>query len=667
VSARAGTRLRTGDDRRRKLVYLLTVFVTAILPPGGLVAQSEDIESLREEFRTAHADAASGINITDERDSRALRSYALYPYLRAVRIERQLLNVIAAEDDADIAAESFLMEYGSAPLTFKLHRRWLESLARRGAWPKFLANYRSEIASMRLHCQYLSARVALDRTGGLAPDIVDRWLMPSQLPIECESAFQWLRAEDILDAALTEQRIRLLLENGQTGFARVIARNLPNEQAAPLFQWARLLQNPIVEFDRLIATPEMGVSREALISAWTRFARTNPTAALERFELVLSTLEPSKEDANTLALELAFGLAWDRRGGDAIDLFGRVDEAHLDDYALGWLARSALWVGDWRLVEQAIASMSTSSRTQTVWRYWTARSLYARKREEEARPLFRSVMADDNYYSAMAGAYLGEPVRPHLVTLRHNESVASELSASPAFTRAYELFMTGLRTEATREWREAIATLNEVERRQSVRIAAAWGWHDMAVATATQQSIFNDYDLLYPQPFTAEVQSAANLTGLEQALIYAVLRQESLFREDAVSAAGAIGLAQLQLDTARGTAGRWQLPVPDRAHLFEPGVNIRLGAGQLQLLLDRFENQLPVALAGYNAGPNAAARWLPTQSMDPDIWLENVPYNETRAYVRRVLWHSLVFGWNENGEAQDTAAWLQPVLPISSN
>jgi len=87
-------------------------------------------------------------------------------------------------------------------------------------------------------------------------------------------------------------------------------------------------------------------------------------------------------------------------------------------------------------------------------------------------------------------------------------------------------------------------------------------------------------------------------------------------------------------------------------------VNVTLGAGQLRILLDRFGGQTAVALAGYNAGPAAAARWLPEESVDPDVWIENIPYNETRSYVQRVLWHSLVFSWLRTGDAQHTDAWL---------
>ena len=140
-----------------------------------------------------------------------------------------------------------------------------------------------------------------------------------------------------------------------------------------------------------------------------------------------------------------------------------------------------------------------------------------------------------------------------------------------------------------------------------------------------------------------------------------MLRQESLFRPDVASPAGALGVAQLTYATARATAQRWKLPAPQRTDLFEPGVGITLGAAHLADLLVQFDAELPAALGAYNAGNAAAARWLPGTPVDADVWIENIPYDETRAYVRRVLWHSLVFAWLETGRAQHPRSWLEQV------
>jgi soluble lytic murein transglycosylase len=338
--------------------------------------------------------------------------------------------------------------------------------------------------------------------------------------------------------------------------------------------------------------------------------------------------------------------------------FSLVDPADLDESALEWQARAALWAKDWPLVSRTIAAMSPQQRSLGRWRYWSARAAEVANNQELARELYRSVLLDDNYYSAMAAACLGEAVMPRLEKLPVDRTQLAEVGRLPEFVRARELYWAELRPQALVEWLRGFARLSEAARNQAIHLAAEWGWYDQAVATATQQRVFNDYALLYPRPYDREVHNAARLTSLPPELIYGVLRQESLYRADAMSSAGARGLLQLLPATARHTATAWKQKRPSPDDLFDPSVNVPLGAAQLRTLIDRFGGQTPVALAGYNAGPNAAARWLPSGSIESDIWIENIPYNETRSYVQRVLWHSVVFAWLRTGEGQRTDSWM---------
>jgi soluble lytic murein transglycosylase len=232
--------------------------------------------------------------------------------------------------------------------------------------------------------------------------------------------------------------------------------------------------------------------------------------------------------------------------------------------------------------------------------------------------------------------------------------------------RARELLLAGLPVAAANEWAASYASASPEERRQLIHLAARWGWHDVSVATATRENVFFDYAALYPRPYADEVRSAAEHARIAIPLLYGVIRQESLFRPDAVSSAGALGLAQLTPATARTVARHAREPVPRTADLLEPRVNLRLGASYLRMLMDRYGEQLPVALAAYNAGPNAAERWLPETPQDADVWVENIPYNETRDYVQRVLWHSVVFGWLQTGAPQDTALWVTRIAQPSA-
>lgn len=651
--------------RRGSLRHLL--LACALLPIGGAIAARAD--DSHKESRTAFKQAYAQVDTTSGEpqrpDSEALRTYPLYAYLQAARIRRALADAKGPPASVDQRAETFIAYYEREPVGQSLRRVWLASLAERQQWETFLSHYRDNVADDALRCQSYTARIQLNRTTDLAPDVAKQWLTPKSLP-DCERAFEWLRGQNALTPALIEQRAKRALEDNNYNFARQIAAYLPADRAAPLLQWAALLENPQRQIDALIAAPEKSVEPDALLAGWSRLARQNRDAAMLRFDDFVQARKLNEATASPYALALALALAWDRRA-EAPQYFKRVAAADLDDYALEWQARAALWAEDWKLVTKSVAAMSSAQRELARWRYWTARAAERSGDADLARQLYESVLIDDNFYSAMAAARLDRSLTPHPEKLVVDELQLKQMEQLPPLVRARELVLCDMRSLANSEWAYGYDALAPAARTQAIHLAARWGWYDQAIATASQQRIFNDYQLLYPRPFDREVRAAAKLTGLDPELIYGVMRQESLYRSDAISSAGARGLLQLLPETARRTARTWKRSRPSADQLLEPDVNIPLGAANLRTLIDRFADQTVVALAGYNAGPGAAARWLPGQSIEADIWIENIPYNETRHYVQRILWHKVVFGWLRSGEPQKTDAWLARVAPLTES
>jgi soluble lytic murein transglycosylase len=629
----------------------------AVAGPGLAQIEPESAQTPRSEFRAAYALARGG-STTAVGDSRALRDYVIYPYLEAARLGGDLDDTEPDWSRADDAVAAFVARYDGEPVTSNLRLAWLESLGRRELWPAFLDNYRDELADTALRCRYLSARIALDRVNGIAPLILDEWLTPYQLPLVCEPVFQWLRDTGLLDDAATEARVRLLLESGQPDFARVIANRLPEDRARPLLAWAALIDDPLTAIEAHLTAPSGAVDSPMLLDAWSRLARDNPGAALERHDVLIATLGLDDANASPYTLALALGLAWDRRP-ETLDLFAQVPASDLDDYALVWQTRAALWAGDTGVARNAIAAMSGAERDASQWRYWAAR---VSEDGTERERLYESLLPRDNYFAAVAAAQLHDRARTHPRRHLRDEPTIARLSANPAIRRAGELREVGLPIAAAREWRHAYADFDGGERDQSVHLARDLEWLDLAVATATERGIFFDYALLYPRPFADTIEAAADEFGLEPSLIYAVVRQESLYRTDAESSAGALGLMQLRSGTAGDVARSLGDAAPAEVDRLDPATNVRLGAARLASMLDRFDGHLVPALAAYNAGPAAVDRWLPDAPMDGDLWLENVPYNETREYVRRVLWHTVVFESLEDDRV-NARDWLRAVEP----
>jgi len=612
--------------------------------------------AVREQFRAAYAAAAIG---ADTADGEALRAYVLYPYLREARLERALARAQGPWQPTDDAAAEFLAQAGDEPVALLLRRAWLVSLARRESWEAFLAQYETAAATPALECQRLNARIAREETAGLAEDVRAKWLADYRLPSECEPAFQWLRAQGGLPAELVAQRVDLLLDSGQASFARTVAVRLPAETAAPLLERAQFIESPTRMLDAFVADASKDVPAAVVLEAWSRLARNEPDEAQARYRELYDRM-PKRDDARKLAQPLAKGLAWDRKP-EALDYFERVPSGTLDPVGREWWARAAMWAGNWDEVNAAIAAMRPAEQADWPWLYWAARAAEERGDEDAARSLYNAALPGDNYYSAMAAARLGERVVPRVERIPLDAGQVESIAAVDAFRRVRELALVGLRDLATNEWQYGYSVLPEAQRLQAVHLAARWEIYDVAVATATSHGRFNDYTLLYPRPHLDEVAAAAKLTDVDTDLLYGVLRQESLFRSDAASSAGALGLAQLTPATARETALRWSLPAPKRSDLFDPKISITLGAARLKELERRFGSELPVALGAYNAGEAAAERWLPPRAVDSDVWIENIPYNETRAYVRRVLWHGLVYRWLETGQPQSTSDWIAQI------
>jgi soluble lytic murein transglycosylase len=584
--------------------------------------------------------------------------------LQAARIRRALADAGQELGSVDQRAQTFITYHDNEPVGRNLRRVWLTSLAERGHWEQFLQQYREDLADDALECQGFTARIATERTNDLATLVAKRWLTPRSLP-DCERAFDWLRAQNALTPELIEQRGRMALKEANSGFAREMAAFLPAERAAPLLRWASLLEDSPRQIEALIAAPSTVVEDEALLAGWTRFARGNRDLAMRRFDTFVRARGLTDETASPYALALALALSWDRNP-EALRYFARVVPGDLDDYALEWQARASIWNNDWRRLANTIAAMSDTQRGLARWRYWAARAAERSDDPKLARQLYESTLTDDNYYSVASAARLGQTLAPHPERLVLDEEQLKEIGQLPALVRARELFRCEMRDLASQEWAFGYEMLPQTARPQAVQLASRWGWHYQAITSAAQQRLFNDYALLYPQPFDRQVRKASELSKLPPELIYSVMRQESLYREDAISAAGARGLLQMLPDTARRTAKAFKQPRPTPDALFDANVAVVLGAAHLRELIDRFGGQTLVALAAYNAGPNAAARWVPAQAVEADVWIENIPYNETRTYVQRIVWHNLVFNWLKTGEPQKPDGWLSPVGPASA-
>jgi soluble lytic murein transglycosylase len=620
---------------------------------GGACAQASDAtEALRAEFRAALDGAAQ---VRPRPDSAALRGYLLYPYVEAARLRAGLGRALAGRRDFPLEArvQRFLDSHGEEPVARELRRAWLAYLGERRARPAFQAAAPTVLADTALRCHALHARLGAADPRGLREDAVAVWIAHRERPAACEPVFQWLEAPGRLTDAEIEGRALYAARNRLRLPAAVAA--LPPERRALAQFWERLRTQPERELRAFAASPAPAAPRagdaalaEALVSAFDGVARRDSRLAGELFEDLEEHALFTPAQRHELRLAYALGLAYDLEPA-AIDAFRELPEEALDPLAREWRVRAALLHGDGRRALDWIEAMPPAQRDEPRWRYFRARLLQKRN-PKLSRELFTQVAAEREYYGFLAAERLGQ--RPELRPrpLQDDLAVQAELAALPAMRRARELFHAERRDLAMPELRFALGDRGAAQRAQAARLVAAWGWHAPSVQLLSELQLWDDLWLRFPRPYDAEVAQAAKDTGLPADWLYAVVRTESLYDPRAVSSAGALGLLQLMLPTARSVAQRAGLPAPARDDLFRPEVNIALGARYLREMQQSFRNHFVLTLAAYNAGPNRVPEWLPRAPLDAEVWIENIPYNETRAYVQRALSNLVIAGWRRNGE-----------------
>jgi len=280
-------------------------------------------------------------------------------------------------------------------------------------------------------------------------------------------------------------------------------------------------------------------------------------------------------------------------------------------------------------------------------------------------PMYSEIAGLRDYYGYLAADRLRRPYNLNVRPSPLDAAAQSTLGSLAGMIRAHALFDSDMTDEAISEWTAALDGADTALKVQAALLASRWGWYSQAITTLAQTGEFDDVTLRYPRPYLDAVIQAGKLAQLPQDWILAVMRQESLFRKDAVSRADARGVMQLVPATASAIARRWHLSSPGRDGLFDPSIAVPLGAAYLRELLDRYGEQLALSLAAYNAGPAAVARWQPPEPMDADVWIENIPYNETRGYVQHILEHIVAFASVRGAEAPRLDILVSRVEPAT--
>jgi soluble lytic murein transglycosylase len=592
-------------------------------------------------------------------DSPGLTAYVIHDYLVAARLRR---NLASPGEDLDGTIDDFLHSHSGQPVTHGLKHDWLQSLADRKRWDWFLPRS-ADTTDPQLICDRLAGRLATGDTAGLAQEALARWMVVQKQPDECNAVFAWLHTQSVLTPELAESRTRAALAADNPRLARDFVGDVPAPRSAPLLQWIQLLESPSAAVALLSMNPGMAVEPDALVAGFSRLSIADSTASGALLPALLKRPDLTPALQTRLQRAAALGAAY-ARAPNAVAAFAVLPVDPSDGPVQEWRVRAALWAGDFAKALAWIDTMPSSLAAQPRWRYWRARAIAATSGAAAAAPSYAEIAGLRDYFGYLAADKLNESYNLNIHPSPNDTEVQAALSLEPGMVRAHALFDCDMADEAAAEWALVVGPAKPAAKIQAARLASRWGWYAQTIATLAVAGEWDDVPLRYPRPYAASVANAAKETQVAEDWLFAIMRQESLFRKDAVSRADARGLMQMQPATATAVARRWHLPPPARDDLFEPSVALRLGARYVRELLDKYRGQLAPSLAAYNAGPMSVSRWLPGDSMDADVWIENIPYTETRGYIQHILEHIVAFAKMRDAPPPRLSSLLPEVEPL---
>ena len=594
----------------------------------------------------------------------AARGHALEPWAAYWELRARLGEAQPAE------IQAFMQRYAGTYQEDRMRNDWLLLLGQRRNWAQFAEQHPSFRMSddREVRCYAL----LIDQIKGTAPatvadDVRSNWYAIRDADDGCTHAAGELYGYKKLTALDIWRKARLGVEANRP---RVVRNAVEIVSPDSLPQLKEVLDAP-TKFLLSRATARGSARQELVLLALIKLAGGDPDGAAQQLDSKWS-VHLTPEERNW-AWGVIGKAAAQKLSPNAAGYFANVTkDSDLNDELLGWKVRAALRAGQWKAVGKAVDAMSADARQDSTWAYWKARSLLAGKPSDtdraEARQLLEAIASTRGFYEKLALEELGQRITtpPAPAPLTSEEKAAARVN--PGLNRGLYAILLGLRSEGVREWNYTTnlhqsGGMGDRELLAAADFACQREVWDRCINTSERTKGFIETSQRFPTPFRNAVVERANGIGLDPAYVYGLIRQESRFIMDARSHVGASGLMQVMPATARWTAKKIGLNNFTADQINDRDTNITIGTAYLKLALDDFAGSMPMAAAAYNAGPGRPRSWRNGPVLDAAIWAENVPFAETRDYVKKVLSNTTNYAAMLTGQPQSLKSRLGTVGP----
>lgn len=622
--------------------WILSLLLIAGLSPIASYAAEENqvYEKQRILFEQAeHAIKNNQLN-QYQKIKLQLKDYPLLPYLEYQAIKRKL-HLVPASD-----IQEFVALYSDTPLAIRLLEQWLKTLAQRGEWQTLVDNYFVN-DDLKLQCQFALALYKTknnDRANIITKDL---WLNGHSLPASCDLPVQNFQDAGKLTNELIWQRIQLAMKSDNVQLIRYLGKMLPEEERFWIAIWEKVRRTPDYLLEVSSHFKENEKDSEVLhwiaVYGLRRLASRDPLLAADYREKLQQQFPFTAEEQARIERRLILNLV--QQDSDEANVWlQKMKFSRISDDVINAYIFNSIRDEDWELAFEWLQRLSPEEQYSERGHYWRGRILESMGQLEESRSAYLLNTDARGYYSFLSADRSGSDYSFSHRPLSFSDTELKDIKTDPGILRAGELYALKRVPDARREWNYTTQRMNKAQLLKAATLANQWGWHNRAITTLAQAQYWDDLELRFPLAHQKQVLIQAKKQNINPAWAFAVIRQESAFTSDAQSHAGAMGLMQLLPRTARRVALSMRIPMRNRSVLLNSDTNIQLGVSYLRKVQDRYNGHPVLATAAYNAGATHVKRWLPEQaSLPADIWIELVPFEETRNYMKRVLTYTVIY------------------------
>jgi len=614
----------------RRIVLIMAFFMWSIECSAIISEQS------REKFLQAEKMIESGNDEKFSLLSKELSGYPLHFYLEYQWLVKHL--------DQEPKVRQFLKSNEAPLYTRKLRRKWLDYLYKNKQWKAYEGNYRSS-KNKQKQCRYQWARYQLNKQDKALQATKDIWLTGRSLPKDCDELLVKFSESPLLTQKLIWQRFKLAVRARQVGLASYLQKKIVDSLVkADANKWILLLKNPaLISGKEFLNTVSVGEQSKMLVYAVRRLVGRDMSAAIKVWERENQTkkVKLSQKQINKIERAIALQLAFSK-SNKAYQYFSKLKQT--DKVIRAWEVRSALIGGDWKLVQKSLNKLSKDEQAEGRWRYWQAKTFLETNQLEQALKIFNSLAKERSYYGFLAADYILKDYVLADSPIKVADTEIKQLLMSKGFVVINEFRAVNQEDKAQQYWWEVVRGFKRSKLLVAAKIAEQWQWHKHAIMAVAQAKHWDDIELRFPIDYVDKIKQNAQLQGVDSALIYGLIRRESMFDEEANSPVGALGLMQVMPATGKQIAKEITFPWKSKNDLLKASTNLRFGTYYYKQMIDKFSGNFALAVAAYNAGPTGVQRWIKIDRVyAADLWIETIPYKETREYVAAVLTYALIY------------------------